>query len=61
MIKVWAIPLADKGFIPVNEWNPVRWYIERLDTGEAYYHHSGYATKADAEQAARNLGFEVEE
>ncbi len=58
--KVLVIPLAEKGFIPVSDSNPVRWYIERIDTGK-FYSIRAYSTKADAEQAARNLGFEVEE
>jgi hypothetical protein len=57
---VWAIPLASRGFIPISEErNPVHWYIEDFATGRIA-DTKPYATKQDAEAAARAFGWIVE-
>lgn len=60
MPRVWAIPLAKHGFIPCDtENNPVRWYLENLDTDRVADTMS-WATKAEAEEAARKRGWRLE-
>jgi len=33
-MRVWAIPLAERGFFPISENNRVFWYLEDFDTNE---------------------------
>lgn len=56
---VWAIPLATKGFIPVDpETNPVLWYLEDCATGRLV-RQTGCRTKEEAERYGELLGFTV--
>lgn len=60
--RVWAIPLAAHGFVSVHETaNPVRWHLEDYDTGKLIAPWGeGFATKAEAEAAARARGYDVQ-
>ena len=52
-----AIPLADKGFVPVDsERNPVRWYVERWPDDPNP--RGPYADQPTAEDAAARLNSE---
>lgn len=44
-----ALPLADKGFVPTGEGNPVRWYVEDEQTGRL---HGPFADMARADEVA---------
>lgn len=56
--RVWAIPLASKGFVPVGERNPVHWYLHDYDTDKCVDTH-GYATKDEANRIGRAQGYAV--
>ncbi len=52
--RVWAIPLASKGFVAVGLDNPVFWYLADFDTDKVV-DTKPHASKRDAEcQAVRN-------
>lgn len=48
-----AVPLADHGFVPTGEWNPVRWYVE--EEGRAWPLLGPYKDQDTAERAAAQL------
>jgi len=57
-MRFYAIPLADKGFVPVDEIrNPVRWYVEG---GPAWPLLGPYASMEAADFAAAELNREGE-
>lgn len=58
MATFYALPLADKGFVPVNEFsNPVRWYVAQ--DGKDWPVYGPYASReaAEAEAKRRSGGF----
>jgi hypothetical protein len=56
---VWAIPLASKGFVPVDaDSNPVRWFIADYETGKVI-DTKPHASMQDAEAQARRNGWNV--
>lgn len=57
--RVWAVPLAERGFVPVSDRNRVFWYLEDYETGKALWSTDRFLDKASAEKRARELGFEV--
>ena len=59
MRRVWAIPLASRGFVPVDpERNPVRWYLEDYDTGKVI-DTLPHETREACEAMAARFGFEL--
>ena len=58
-MKVWAIPLADKGFVPISDSNPTRWFLESREDSKIL--SGAFQTKADADEWAKRNGFEIEE
>ena len=59
MTRYFAVPLADKGFVPASERNPVRWYVER-EGGPAWPLLGPYASMEAADFAAGELNRENE-
>lgn len=58
-MRVWAIPLASKGFMSVSESNPVFWYLENLETGKLLT--LPFPDRKSAEDHAKAKGWELEE
>lgn len=59
--RVWAIPLASKGFAPVDPvTNPVRWFLEDVSTGKVV-DTKPHETKEAAEAQGRRNGWIVED
>jgi hypothetical protein len=59
MTRYFAIPLADRGFMPTGERNRVRWYVERDD--RAWPVLGPYASMEAADFAAGELNREGEQ
>lgn len=63
-MTVYAVPLAECGFVPTGPDNPVSWYLEDQESGRFVplgVSLIGWKTKEAAEAFARSQGWTVEE